>query len=88
MIIGGDAGGAQEYRLAGSVLLRPNSHEVHGGVIGVPKRTRHAGGWMCSSIYGGCIWHCFISRGSSVDIDVPQEDGTLGMMVLDIRHLP
>jgi hypothetical protein len=55
MILEGNAGEAGEYKLAASVLLRANSREVHGGIIAVPQRIRHADGWMYSSIYGGCI---------------------------------
>jgi hypothetical protein len=88
MIIGKNPGRAAEYQLAASVLLRPQSLEVHGGVIGVPAPARKAGGWMYSSIYGGCMWHCFVSRGMSAGIDVLQEDGTLCMMAIDVRNVP
>lgn len=88
MILAGDSGTAMDYRVAASVLLRPGSREVHGGVIGVPARQRHDGGSLYSTVYGGCLWHCIVSREMAVDMDVLQEDGTFRMLVFDIRHVP
>ena len=88
IILSGHPGEPEEYRLAASVLLRPDSLEVHGGVIGVPARARHAGGLIYSSVYAGCIWHCFVSRRMPVGIDVLQKDGTLCMTPIDVRNVP
>lgn len=88
MILAGDSGGASDYRLAASVLLRPGSRQVHEGVVGVPAPSRHDGGWMYSSVYGGCIWHCFVSRGMAVGMDVLQQDGKISISVLDVRSVP
>lgn len=88
MIVTENPGDVADYRLAASVLLRPNSREVHGGVVGVPAPARYNGGWMYSWVYGGCIWHCIVSRHVSTEIDVLQNDGTLSMAVFDIRNVP
>jgi hypothetical protein len=88
MIFNQSPGEPLEYRLSASVLLRPGSREVHGGVVGVPVRARRDGGWMYSSIYCGCIWHCFVSRSMPVEINVLQEDGTLHLTAIDLQRLP
>ena len=88
MLLVGSPGSAADYRLAASILLRPASREVHGGIIGVPARHRHDGHSVYSSVYGGCIWHCFVSRDMPVEMDLLQEDGRLCMTILDVRGIP
>jgi hypothetical protein len=88
MILTGTPGTPDEYRLSASILLRPASRRVHSGVIGVPAATRHDGGWMYTSVYGGCIWHWFVSRDVSVDVPVLQADGTLRMVVIGVDDVP
>jgi hypothetical protein len=88
LLLAGDAGPTTEYRLGASVLLRPRSREVHAGVISVPTKRRHDTGSYYSSIYAGCIWHCFVSKNISVDMNVLTNDGSLTMVVMDIRNIP
>jgi hypothetical protein len=88
MILAGNPGDVRTYRLAASVLLRPGLREVHSGVVGVPARQRHDGGYCYSTIYAGCIWHCIVSDNVSTNIDTLTADGCLGMVVMDIRNIP
>jgi hypothetical protein len=45
MILSGDGGLASNYPLAAKVLLRPNSREVHRGIVSVPSKGRYGHGW-------------------------------------------
>ncbi len=57
---------------------------MHAGVISVPTKRRHDTGSYYGSIYAGCIWHCFVSKNISVDMNVLTNDGILMMVVMDI----
>jgi hypothetical protein len=88
MILDDDPGPVSKYRLAAQVILRPNSREVHRGVIAVPEKLRYEGGWYYSSIYAGCVWHCFVSANICSPFDLLTDDGIFSMLVLDIRDIP
>jgi hypothetical protein len=88
MILTGNPGAITDYRLAASVLLRPNSRTVHTGIIGVPSRQRAGSHSYYSSAYAGCLWHCFISNGMRTDIPVLSENGQLVMRIIDVRSVP
>jgi hypothetical protein len=88
MILTGNPGAISDYRLAASVLLRPNSRTVHTGIIGAPSRQRVGSHSYYSSVYAGCIWHCLMSNSMRSDIPVLSENGQLVMHIIDVRSVP
>jgi hypothetical protein len=88
MLLNQKPGSANDYRIAGSVILRLGSREVHAGVIGVPARQRHGAHSLYSTVYAGCIWHCLISPHMPADVDTLQGDGTLTLTVLPVSAIP
>lgn len=77
-----------DYQLGANILLRPGSRKVHGGVVSVPAETGSDGVKMFSMIHSGCLWHYILGHSTSPDMDILQKDGTISMIVFDIRNIP
>jgi hypothetical protein len=88
LLLAGDPGSADEYRLGAAVLLRPNSSEVQKGLIAPPQPLRQGGRWIYLMIYGGCMWFCIMSRLVDPGMDVLTEDGKLRMPILSVDDVP
>jgi len=69
MLLAGDPGSADRYRLKGCLILRPGTRTVMRTMIGAPALGRVGDHWVYGMIYGGCQWTLVISSHGAVGLD-------------------
>jgi len=89
MLLAGDPGPADRYRLRGFLIVRPGTRTVMRTMIGVPAPGKVAGHWVYAMIYGGCFWNVVVSRHGGVGLDDQtfSETGRLVLPAVDLTQL-
>lgn len=88
MLLAGDPGPADRYRLTGCLILRPGTRAVLRSLVGVPAPGRVGGQWVYAMIYGGCLWNLVISSHAPVRLgETFSEAGRLVLSAVDAMEL-
>jgi hypothetical protein len=87
MLLRADPGPTSQYGTIVYALCLPRSTQICRSIVTRPKRVRLEGHWGYHFVFGGCVWHHFVSsHPSQYESCFLTHHGTLRMMRMHLDH--